>query len=105
MDSAKYLAAIDSLCARGLTAADGEPPYGVGPGYRSSRPGGTGTLRVHGERGDEIPEPWAMTSRVADDLGLWQPPGEDRWIALGVDYRDETDEVHVLAVASDIDPL
>lgn len=32
-------------------------------------------------------------------------PGSDRWIALGVGYRDTTDEVHVLAVASDIDPV
>jgi hypothetical protein len=42
---------------------------------------------------------------VADDLDLWQPPGSDRWIALAVGYRDDTDEVHVLAVASDIDPV
>lgn len=148
MDSAKYLAAIDLLCARDLTAADGEPvPYAAGPGYRieslevshGTRTGdatrrmaavadfyalknsiaqqlddrwgrqqplwGMNTLRVQGERGDGIPEPWATTSSVADDLDLWQPPGSDRWIALGVGYRDETDEVHVLAVASDIDPV
>jgi len=148
MDSAKYLAAIDSLCARDLSAADGEPvPYGAGPGYRieslavshGTRTGdavrrmaavedfyalkssiaqqlddrwgrqqptwGMGTLKLRVERGEEIPEPWVTTSIVTDDLDLWQPPGSDRWIALGVAYRDGSDEVHVLAVASDIDPV
>ncbi|MET7737176.1 hypothetical protein ABZT02_38500 [Streptomyces sp. NPDC005402] len=148
MDSAKYLAAIDSLCARDLTAADGESDaYRSGPGYRieslevshGTRTGdatlrmaavadfyalkssiarqlddrwgrkqplwGMGTLKLRCERGEEIPEPWNTTSIVTDDLDLWQPPGSDRWIALGVGYRDETDEVHVLAVASDIDPV
>jgi len=148
MDSAKYLAAIDSLCARDLTAVDGEPDaYRSGPGYRieslevshGTRTGdavrrmaavedfyalkssiaqqlddrwgrqqptwGMGTLKLRVERGEEIPEPWVTTSIVTDDLDLWQPPGSDRWIALGVGYRDESDEVHVLAVASDIDPV
>jgi hypothetical protein len=148
MDSAKYLAAIDSLCARDLTAAQDEPvPYGAGPGYRieslevshGTRTGdaarrmaavqdfyavksriaqelddrwgrqqplwGMGTLKLRLERGEEIPEPWFTTSIVTDDLDLWRRPGSDRWIALGVGYRDETDDVHVLAVASDIDPV
>ncbi|NEB01141.1 hypothetical protein [Streptomyces sp. SID13726] len=148
MDSAKYLAAIDSLCARDLTAADGESDaYRSGPGYRiesletshGTRTGdvsrrmatvqdfyalkshiaqelddrwgrqqplwGMGTLQVRLGRGEDIPEPWALTSVLMDDLELWQPPGSDRWIAVGVGYRDEGDEVHVLAVASDIDPV
>ena len=131
MDSANRLAAIDSLCARDLTAADGEPvPYAAGPGYRieslevshGTRTGdatrrmaavadfyalknsiaqqlddrwgrqqplwGMNTLRVQGERGDGIPEPWATTSSVADDLDLWRPPGSDGWIALGVACGD-----------------
>lgn len=148
MDSAKYLAAIDSLCVRDLSAADGESgAYRSGPGYRiesleashglrdgdpaprmaavgdfyalksgiaqalddrwgrQQLPWGMITLKTRLDRGEEIPEPWLTTSIVADDLDLWQPPGSDRWIALGVGYRDETDEVHVLAVVSDIDPV
>lgn len=148
MDSAKYLDAIDSLCARDLSAADGEPDaYSSGPGYRIESlevshgtrtgdaarrtaavedfhalrshmaqvlddrwgrhqlPWGMGTLRLRLDRGEDIPEPWLTTSMVTDDLDLWQPPGSHRWIALGVGYRDEADEVHVLAVASDIDPV
>ncbi len=148
MDSAKYLAAIDALCARDLAAADGgSDAYRSGLGYRieslevshgmrdgaaaprmaivgdfyalKSRiaqelddrwgrqqlPWGMGTLRLRFDRGEEIPEPWFTTSVMTDDLDLWQPPGSDRWIALGVGYRDSADEVHVLAVASDIDPV
>ncbi|WP_020140492.1 hypothetical protein [Streptomyces sp. 351MFTsu5.1] len=148
MDSAKYLAAIDSLCARDLTAADGgSGVYLSGPGYRIEslevshglRDGdaaprraavgdfhalksriaqeldhrwgrqhqlwGMCTLTVRLERGEAIPEPWRLTSIVTDDLSLWQPPGSDRWIALGVACKDESDEIHVLAVASDIDPV
>ena len=148
MDSAKYLAAIDSLCVRDLAAADGgSGAYRSGPGYRveslevshgtrtgdasrrmaavqdfyalrssiaqelddrwgrQQRPWGMGTLKLRLDRGEEIPEPWFTTSIVTDDLDLWQPPGSNRWIALGVGYRDEADEVHVLAVASDIDPV
>ncbi|MFF0014849.1 hypothetical protein [Streptomyces sp. NPDC005374] len=148
MDSAKYLDAIDSLCARDLTAADSEPDaYRSGPGYRieslvvshGMRDGdaaprmaavedfyalrsriaqqlddrwgrqqplwGMGTLKLRLDRGEDIPEPWLTTSIVTDDLDLWQPPGSPRWIALGVGHRDGTDEIHVLAVASDIDPV
>ncbi|MDH6432620.1 hypothetical protein M2158_001097 [Streptomyces sp. SAI-144] len=148
MDGAKYLAAIDALCARDLAAADGaSDAYLSGPGYRieslevshgmrdgdaaprmaivgdfyalkgriaqelddrwgrQQLPWGMGTLRLRFERGEEIPEPWITTSIMTDDLDLWQPPGSERWIALGVGYRDHTDEVHVLAVASDIDPV
>ncbi|MEU9167954.1 hypothetical protein AB0D34_09175 [Streptomyces sp. NPDC048420] len=148
MDSAKYLAAIDSLCVRDLAAADGgSGAYRSGPGYRiesleashgtragdasrrmaavqdfyalrsriaqelddrwgrQHQPWGMGTLTVRLERGEQIPDPWNMTSILTDDLNLWQPPGSDRWIALGVAYKDESDEVHVLAVASDIDPV
>ena len=72
---------------------------------RQQLPWGMATLKVRLDRGEEIPEPWFTTSIVTDDLDLWQPPGSDRWIALGVGYRDESDEVHVLAVASDIDPV
>lgn len=38
-------------------------------------------------------------------LSVAAVPRRGRWFALGVAYRDETDEVHVLAVASDIDPV
>ena len=148
MDSAKYLAAIDSLCVRDLSAPDGESgAYRSGPGFRiesleashglrdgdaaprmaavgdfyalrsriaqelddrwgrQHEPWGMCTLTVRLGRGEEIPEPWHLTSIVTDDLSLWQPPGSDRWIALGVAYRDESDEIHVLAVASDVDPV
>jgi len=148
MDSRKYFAVIDSLCARDLTAADGESDhFRAGPGYRieslevshgtrtgdaarrmatvsdfyalkssiaqelddrwgrQQPPWGMGTLKVRLGRGDEIPEPWVTTSILMDDLNLWQPPGSDRWIALGVAYKDEADEVHVLGVASDIGPV
>jgi hypothetical protein len=73
-------------------------------------PWGMGTLRVRLDRGEEIPEPWAVMSVLVDELNLWQRggvdgrEGSDRWIALGIADRDETDEISLLAVASDIAP-
>ncbi|MFC8515301.1 hypothetical protein [Streptomyces sp. NPDC057257] len=68
-------------------------------------PWGMLTLRVRDERGEDIPEPWLATSRLMDQLYLWQPPGTDRWIALGVADRPPAEGPHLLAVAADIAPV
>ncbi|MFD3618140.1 hypothetical protein ACFWWT_23435 [Streptomyces sp. NPDC058676] len=147
MDSAKYVAKLDSLCTEDLSEArGGSDLFMAGPGYRivslavshglrtsdaslrvetaedvqalkdrlaqemhhrwgEQRPTwGMVTLRVRAERGEEIPEPWATMSILVEELDLWQPVGTERWIALGVADKDDADEVHVLAVASDTDP-
>ena len=147
MDSAKYLAKLDSLCTEDLSEArGGSDLFMAGPGYRivslavshglptgdasqrvetaddvqalkddlaqqmngrwgEQQPSwGMVTIRVRLERGEEIPEPWATMSILVDELDLWQPLGTGRWIALGVADKDDADEVHVLAVASDTDP-
>ncbi|GAA3836687.1 hypothetical protein GCM10022403_081580 [Streptomyces coacervatus] len=133
MDSDKHLATIDALCTADLSAEySGSDLFLAGPGYRIVRlvdmddlhvlrewisqvlnarwgeqhdPWGMPTLRVRSDRGEDIPEPWLAASIHMEQLNLWQPPGTERWIALGIADRDETDEAHLLAVASDIDPV
>lgn len=146
MDSEKYLAAIESLCAADLAGGhDESDAFLSGPGYRvvplaaapwADDPGeqedqvadlhalrdhisqrlndrwgdqhplwGMVTLRTRVDRGEEIVDPWAALSVLVDDLLLWQRPGSDRWIALGVADRGESDEARLLATASDIDPV
>ena len=63
------------------------------------------TLRERIARGEEIPEPWAMLSVLVDELELWQPDGRGRWVAVGVADRDESDEIRLLAVVTDVDPV
>jgi hypothetical protein len=147
MDTATYLAGIDSLCTGDLTTEHGESDaFMAGSRYRivslaashgsptgdvSERqqrvddlhalkehialtlnarwgdqqpPWWMGTLVVRIDRGEEIPEPWATVSALVDELGLWQPPGTDRWLALGVADGDLDDEVHLLALVTDVDP-
>ncbi|MGW0334930.1 hypothetical protein ACWD0J_24185 [Streptomyces sp. NPDC003011] len=147
MDSATYLARIDSLCTGDLAAAHGESDaFMAGPGYRieslaashelptddaarrapvvedfhalkehmslmlnarwgeQQSPWWMGTIVVRIDRGEPIPEPWATVSALVDELNLWQPPGTERWLALGVADRDLDDEVHLLAVVTDTDP-
>ncbi|GAA3292381.1 hypothetical protein GCM10020295_11540 [Streptomyces cinereospinus] len=62
------------------------------------------TLRVRGERGEEIPEPWASVSAVADDVYVWEAAGTGRWVALGVTGGDETAPAGLLAVVTEVDP-
>jgi hypothetical protein len=143
MDSAKYLARIDSLCSAGHSESD---VVMAGPGYRvaslevshgpvtgdaaelvqavedfhalkdhiaqrlderwgAQQPRwGMQTLRIRSDRGEEIPEPWATVSAFVDELDLWQAHDGTHWIALGVADRDQSDEVQLLAVVTDIDP-
>ncbi|MFC3578163.1 hypothetical protein ACFOZ0_33890 [Streptomyces yaanensis] len=71
-----------------------------GPGQRS----GLLAVSVRGERGEEIPEPWAMLSDLVHELCVWQAEVTGRWVALGVAERDETDEIRLIAVVTDTDP-
>ena len=132
MDMDKHLATIDALCTADLSAEySGSDLFLAGSGYRIVRlvdvdvhvlgewisqvlnarwgeqrdPWGMPTLRVRVNRGEDIPEPWLATSILTEQLNLWQPPGTERWIALGIADRGQTDEAHLLAVASDIDPV
>ncbi|HZX36816.1 MAG TPA: hypothetical protein VFF37_00495 [Streptomyces sp.] len=72
---------------------------------RQHHPWGMVTLRERIARGEEIPEPWAMLSVLVDELELWQPDGRGRWVAVGVADRDESDEIRLLAVVTDVDPV
>jgi hypothetical protein len=147
MDSATYLATIDSLCTGDLAAEHGESDaFMAGPGYRivsltashglstgdawqrveavddfhalkehlslmlnvhwgeQQPPWWMGTIVVRIDRGEVIPEPWATVSTLVDELSLWQPPGTNRWLALGVADRDLDDEVHLLALITETAP-
>ncbi|MBQ1088717.1 hypothetical protein [Streptomyces sp. B93] len=72
--------------------------WGAGP------PWGMLTLRVRGERGEEIPEPWATVSVLADQVRLWRAVGTDRWVALGVTGEDGTHAARLFAVVTDMAP-
>jgi hypothetical protein len=62
------------------------------------------TIGVRIERGEEIPQPWALLSDLVHEVYLWQADGTGRWVALGVAERDETDEIRLLAAVTDVDP-
>ncbi|MGW7257932.1 hypothetical protein [Streptomyces sp. NPDC054834] len=53
---------------------------------------------------EEIPEPWASVSARARVAYLWEAEGTGRWVAVFVADRDETDDVQLLAVVTEIDP-
>ncbi|MEU3251061.1 hypothetical protein [Streptomyces sp. NPDC006997] len=72
--------------------------------WGAAPPWGTVTLRVRGERGEEIPEPWATVSVLVDEVSLWQDTGTGRWIALGVTDRGDTEAPRLLTVVTDTDP-
>ena len=67
-------------------------------------PWGMLTLRVRRARGEAIPEPWSDLSLHTDELNLWGPDDTGRWLAIGVADRDRADEIHLLAVVTDMDP-
>ncbi|MER5211984.1 hypothetical protein ABT063_15725 [Streptomyces sp. NPDC002838] len=54
---------------------------------------------------EEIPEPWASLSARARMAYLWEAEGTGRWVAVAVADRDETDEVQLLAVVTQTDPV
>ncbi|GCB51474.1 hypothetical protein [Streptomyces sp. NL15-2K] len=54
---------------------------------------------------EEIPQPWAMLSARARVAYLWEAEGTGRWVAVTVADRDETDEVQLLAVVTETDPV
>ncbi|MEU7055884.1 hypothetical protein [Streptomyces sp. NPDC046197] len=62
------------------------------------------TLRVRAARGETIPQPWSDISLRTDELNLWEPDATGRWVAVGVADRDQADEIHLLAIVTDIDP-
>ncbi|MGW3730478.1 hypothetical protein [Streptomyces sp. F001] len=62
------------------------------------------TLRVRGERGEEIPEPWATVSVLMDGVYVWEARGTGRRVAVGVADRDESDSARLLAVGTATDP-
>jgi hypothetical protein len=54
---------------------------------------------------EEIPQPWAMLSARARVAYLWEAEGTGRWVAVAVADRDENDEVRLLAVVTQTDPV
>ncbi|KOU63385.1 hypothetical protein ADK57_21085 [Streptomyces sp. MMG1533] len=53
---------------------------------------------------EEIPEPWASLSARARLTYLWEAVGTGRWVAVAVADRDESDEVRLLAVVTEVAP-
>ncbi|MBV7696513.1 hypothetical protein [Streptomyces sp. TRM70350] len=104
------LGAADPYCAHGERTAEDVEAFREGIARRLNERWGANplwgmlTLRVRGERGEEIPEPWASISALADDLYVWQATGTGRWVALGVADGDETDPARLLAVVTEVDP-
>lgn len=65
---------------------------------------GTVTLGERIARGEDIPEPWAMLSALADDLRTWQVSDPGRWATLAVADRDDEKQPRLFVVVTDIDP-
>ncbi|MGN9761574.1 hypothetical protein [Streptomyces sp. SD31] len=53
---------------------------------------------------EEIPQPWVSLSARARLAYLWEAEGTGRWVAVAVADRDETDDVQLLAVVTEVDP-
>jgi hypothetical protein len=53
---------------------------------------------------EEIPAPWASLSARARVAYLWEAEGTGRWVAVAVADREETDDVKLLAVVTEIAP-
>ncbi|MGW1540633.1 hypothetical protein ACWCPM_10375 [Streptomyces sp. NPDC002309] len=102
--------ATDPGCAHGEHTADDVEAFREGIAQRlderwGARPlWGMLTLRVRAERGEEIPEPWASVSVLADDLRIWEAAGTGRWIALGTAPGDGTAPARLLAVVTEVAP-
>ncbi|MET9911848.1 hypothetical protein ABZZ74_34450 [Streptomyces sp. NPDC006476] len=62
---------------------------------------GTTTLRERLIRGEEIAEPWARLSVLADDLRTWPAGRTGRWITLTVSDREDADSARLLAAVTD----
>ncbi|BFO19585.1 hypothetical protein SHKM778_59730 [Streptomyces sp. KM77-8] len=61
------------------------------------------TVLLRTER-EEIPEPWARLSALADVAWLWEVQGTGRWVAVAVAHRDPGDAVRLLAVVTETAP-
>lgn len=53
---------------------------------------------------EEIPEPWASLSARVRVAYVWEAVGTGRWVVVAVADRDETDDVKLIAVVTEIDP-
>ncbi|MBG0856986.1 hypothetical protein I2W78_35340 [Streptomyces spinoverrucosus] len=104
------LGAADPQCAHGERTAEDVEAFREGIAQLLDERWGAKplwgmlTLRVRGERGEEIPEPWASISAQADDLYVWEATGTGRWVALGIAHGDEADPARLLAVVTEVDP-
>ncbi|MFG3661835.1 hypothetical protein [Streptomyces sp. NPDC047706] len=102
--------AADPDCVQGERTADDVEAFREGIAqllderWGATPPWGMLTLRVRGERGEEIPEPWASISAQADDLRIWEAPGTGRWIALGVAHAAGTAGARLVAVVTEVEP-
>ncbi|WP_328368835.1 hypothetical protein OG800_42485 [Streptomyces sp. NBC_00445] len=68
-------------------------------------PWGMQGLRLRIDRGEDIPQPWFTAAVLTDVLDVWRLDGTGGWIALGVADRDTTDEVSIVVVVTDRDPV
>lgn len=75
----------------------------LAPRWGDTDPWNLQTTLLRTER-EEIPEPWASLSARARVAYLWEVEGTGRWVAVAVADRDETDEVQLLVVVTEIDP-
>jgi hypothetical protein len=65
---------------------------------------GTVTIGERIARGEEIPEPWALLSALADDLRTWKATHADRWVTVAAADREAEVPSQLLLVVTDIDP-
>ncbi|MFJ4468659.1 hypothetical protein ACIP2X_14395 [Streptomyces sp. NPDC089424] len=102
--------APDPDCAHGERTTDDVEAFREGVAQRlddrwgARPPWAMLTLRVRAGRGEEIPEPWASVSALADDLRIWEATGTGRWVALGVARGDGSTPARLLTVVTEVDP-
>jgi hypothetical protein len=76
----------------------------LAPRWGYTDPWNLNTLLLRTER-EQIPEPWASLSERARVAYLWEAEGTGRWVAVAVADRDPTDEVQLVAVVTETDPV
>jgi hypothetical protein len=54
---------------------------------------------------EEVPRPWAELSARARVAYVWEVEGTGRWVAVAVADRDPSDDVQLLALVTETDPL
>ena len=65
---------------------------------------GTGTLGERTERGEDIPDPWALLGALAYELRAWEVKGTGRWAILAVADRNDEEQPRLWAAVTEVNP-